>query len=98
VLFDCDWNPAADLQAMSRIWRDGQTKPCFVTRLVTTGTIEEKVCTALPRLLLHAGWMKRGGTASGLRVGLLQGSGWDCFRVQGGTASPADKNHLLGCM
>lgn len=43
VLFDCDWNPAADLQAMSRIWRDGQTKPCFVTRLVTTGTIEEKV-------------------------------------------------------
>lgn len=44
VLYDCDWNPAADLQAMSRIWRDGQTKPCFVTRLVTTGTIEEKVC------------------------------------------------------
>jgi SNF2 family DNA or RNA helicase len=32
VLFDCDWNPAADLQAMARIWRDGQTKHCFVTR------------------------------------------------------------------
>lgn len=43
VLFDPDWNPAADLQAMSRIWRDGQAKPCFVTRLVTAGTIEEKV-------------------------------------------------------
>lgn len=43
ILFDCDWNPAADLQAMSRIWRDGQAKPCFVTRLVTAGTIEEKV-------------------------------------------------------
>jgi hypothetical protein len=57
VLFDCDWNPAADLQAMSRIWRDGQTKPCFVTRLVTTGTIEEKVSTTWPQLLLAAGYL-----------------------------------------
>lgn len=28
---------------MARIWRDGQTKPCFVYRLLTTGTLEEKV-------------------------------------------------------
>lgn len=32
-----------DKQAMARIWRDGQAKPCFVHRLLTTGTIEEKV-------------------------------------------------------
>lgn len=32
-----------DKQAMARIWRDGQKKPCFVYRLLTTGTIEEKV-------------------------------------------------------
>ena len=37
VLFDSDWNPAVDLQAMARIWRDGQRKPCFVYRLLTTG-------------------------------------------------------------
>lgn len=43
VLFDCDWNPANDLQAMGRIHRDGQTKPCFIYRLVTTGTIDEKI-------------------------------------------------------
>ncbi|GLC51026.1 hypothetical protein PLESTB_000458000 [Pleodorina starrii] len=43
VLYDSDWNPAMDQQAMARIWRDGQTKPCFVYRLLTTGTIEEKV-------------------------------------------------------
>ncbi|KAG8251607.1 DNA repair and recombination protein rad54b [Homalodisca vitripennis] len=24
VLFDSDWNPASDLQAMARVWRDGQ--------------------------------------------------------------------------
>jgi SNF2 family DNA or RNA helicase len=32
-----------DKQAMARIWRDGQQKPCYVYRLLTTGTIEEKV-------------------------------------------------------
>ncbi len=38
-----DWNPAHDIQAMARVWRDGQTKPVKVYRLVTTGTIEEKI-------------------------------------------------------
>ena len=26
VMFDPDWNPANDNQAMARIWRDGQKK------------------------------------------------------------------------
>ncbi|EME41982.1 hypothetical protein DOTSEDRAFT_81015 [Dothistroma septosporum NZE10] len=43
VLFDPDWNPAADQQALARVWRDGQKKDCFVYRFMTTGTIEEKV-------------------------------------------------------
>ncbi|XP_049959249.1 DNA repair and recombination protein RAD54B-like isoform X1 [Schistocerca serialis cubense] len=43
ILFDSDWNPATDLQAMSRIWRDGQLKPVFIYRLLSVGTIEEKI-------------------------------------------------------
>jgi len=43
VLFDPDWNPAADQQALARVWRDGQKKDCFVYRFIATGTIEEKV-------------------------------------------------------
>jgi DNA repair and recombination protein RAD54B len=43
VLVDSHWNPAYDAQAMARIWRDGQKKDCFVYRLITTGTIEEKI-------------------------------------------------------
>uniref|UniRef100_UPI00358E0800 DNA repair and recombination protein RAD54-like isoform X2 n=1 Tax=Myxine glutinosa TaxID=7769 RepID=UPI00358E0800 len=43
IMFDPDWNPANDEQAMARVWRDGQKKTCFVYRLVSTGTIEEKV-------------------------------------------------------
>lgn len=43
ILFDPDWNPANDAQAMGRVWRDGQKKRVFIYRLLCTGTIEEKV-------------------------------------------------------
>ncbi len=34
VMFDPDWNPANDDQAMARVWRDGQKKNCFIYRLL----------------------------------------------------------------
>lgn len=43
VLFDSDWNPQADLQAMDRAHRIGQTKQVHVFRFVTENAIEEKV-------------------------------------------------------
>lgn len=43
VLFDPDWNPSTDLQARERAWRVGQKRPVTVYRLITTGTIEEKI-------------------------------------------------------
>lgn len=43
VLIDPDWNPAADQQALARVWRDGQKKDCFIYRFITVGTIEEKI-------------------------------------------------------
>ncbi|KRY54336.1 DNA repair and recombination protein RAD54B [Trichinella britovi] len=43
VLYDCDWNPAYDRQAMARIWRDGQQRVCHIYRLLTTGSIEENI-------------------------------------------------------
>ncbi|QIW95255.1 hypothetical protein AMS68_000773 [Peltaster fructicola] len=43
VLFDSDWNPQADLQAMDRAHRIGQTKQVVVFRFVTEKAIEEKV-------------------------------------------------------
>ncbi|CAL9728220.1 DNA repair and recombination protein Rad54p [Monosporozyma unispora] len=43
ILMDPDWNPAADQQALARVWRDGQKKDCFIYRFITTGAIEEKI-------------------------------------------------------
>ncbi|EYC24386.1 hypothetical protein Y032_0014g2480 [Ancylostoma ceylanicum] len=43
IMFDPDWNPANDDQAMARVWRDGQKKNCFIYRLLATGSIEEKM-------------------------------------------------------
>ena len=43
VLFDVDWNPATDLQAMARIHRDGQKRPCIIYRFLMAGGIDEKI-------------------------------------------------------
>lgn len=43
IMFDPWWNPMAEQQAMDRAHRMGQTKTVNVYKLVTQGTIEEKV-------------------------------------------------------
>lgn len=43
VIIDADWNPKNDQQAMARIWRSGQKKEVHIYRLVSYGTIEEKI-------------------------------------------------------
>lgn len=43
VLFDLDWNPATDTQAMARIHRDGQKRPCHIYRMLTQGALDEKI-------------------------------------------------------
>jgi DNA excision repair protein ERCC-6 len=43
LLFDAHWNPSVDAQASERAWRIGQTKPVTVYRLITAGTLEEKI-------------------------------------------------------
>ena len=43
VIFDPDWNPSTDTQARERAWRIGQTRDVTIYRLLTSGTIEEKI-------------------------------------------------------
>ncbi|CAH8575536.1 unnamed protein product [Schistosoma turkestanicum] len=43
LIYDPDWNPTTDLQARERAWRIGQSRDVVIYRLLTSGTIEEKI-------------------------------------------------------
>lgn len=49
IHFDRWWNPAVEEQATDRAYRIGQTRPVQVHRLITQGTIEERVAELLGR-------------------------------------------------
>jgi len=85
VMVDADWNPATDHQAMARVYRQGQTKPCFIYRMFTTGTVEEVIYQRqlqkgnLAKMANDAGSKKKGGTASFSKEELR-----DCFTLKEG--------------
>lgn len=43
ILFDSDWNPQQDLQAMDRAHRIGQTRNVIIYRFATRNTVEQKL-------------------------------------------------------
>lgn len=43
IIYDPDWNPSTDVQARERAWRLGQKREVEIYRLMTAGTIEEKI-------------------------------------------------------
>jgi SWI/SNF-related matrix-associated actin-dependent regulator of chromatin subfamily A member 5 len=55
ILYDSDWNPQVDLQAMERAHRIGQIKPVRVYRLICRGSVEERmIARAEKKLFLNA--------------------------------------------
>nr|WP_202443310.1 DEAD/DEAH box helicase [Streptomyces sp. SID8375] len=49
VHFDRWWNPAVEAQATDRAYRIGQTQPVQVHRIITEGTIEDRIADMLAR-------------------------------------------------
>ncbi|KAL9180621.1 hypothetical protein ACHAXT_011074 [Thalassiosira profunda] len=64
ILYDSDWNPQVDLQAMDRAHRLGQKKPVQVFRFISEGTVEEKIIERADRkLFLDAAVIQQGRLA-----------------------------------
>ncbi|WP_420997773.1 DEAD/DEAH box helicase [Cupriavidus sp. 30B13] len=85
IIADPWWNPAAEDQAMGRAHRIGQQRPVTVYRLISAGTIEERILT------LHHG--KRALADGILEAGEEGGAGMD------GTAAPLpDIDELVGLL
>ncbi|XXH03940.1 hypothetical protein Hte_010348 [Hypoxylon texense] len=92
ILYDSDWNPQADLQAMDRAHRIGQTKQVVVYRFVTENAIEEKVLErAAQKLRLDQLVIQQGRAHPGAKgpagkeelLGLIQHGAEKVFQTQG---------------
>ena len=74
IIFDSDWNPQNDIQAMGRVHRIGQTKKVHVYRLVSSGTVEERMIErAEKKLLLEMVNQETGGDVGEKARGLSAG-------------------------
>jgi len=92
VLFDVDWNPATDLQAMARVHRPGQTRPTFIYRLLMAGGMDEKIWQRqLTKTGLADSIVDNKKTASVFTAEELR----DLFTLD--TASSCKTHELLGC-
>lgn len=94
VLFDSDWNPQADLQAMDRAHRIGQKKQVYVYRMVTDSSIEEKVVErAAKKLRLDQVVIQQGRKEAEVQKNANKTSKDDLLdMIQHGAQSVLDKN------
>lgn len=96
ILYDSDWNPQADLQAMDRAHRIGQTRQVRVFRFVTEHAIEEKVLErAAQKLRLDQVVIQQGraqktsasnnATSQSDLIGMIQHGAEEVFKQKSGS-------------
>ena len=103
ILYDSDWNPQADLQAMDRAHRIGQKKQVRVFRLVTDRSVEEKIVERAERkLFLDAIVVQQGrlapqekGLSKDALMNMVRFGADDIFRGEGSTITDEDVDAIL---
>lgn len=104
VLFDSDWNPQADLQAMDRAHRIGQTKQVVVFRFVTENAIEEKVLERaaqklrLDQLVIQQGRAQQQAKAAASKddlLNMIQHGAEKVFESKGAVGALDDLDEVL---
>lgn len=92
ILFDVDWNPATDIQAMARIHRDGQKRHCRIYRVILKGSLEEKIWQRqVTKIGLADSVMEHRDSVAQFSTAELR----DLFRLD--EESTCQTHELLGC-
>lgn len=103
VLYDSDWNPQADLQAMDRAHRIGQTKQVVVYRFITESAIEERVLERaaqklrLDQLVIQQGRAQQQAKNAASKeelLGMIQHGAAEIFGNESGTKTIAEGKGL----
>ncbi|OAP64236.1 hypothetical protein AYL99_00208 [Fonsecaea erecta] len=81
VLFDVDWNPATDDQAIARIHRQGQKRHCKIYRFLIKGGLEERIWQRQLVKRALADSIMQGGSH------MVSSASNEPTRAQGGTSS-----------
>jgi SWI/SNF-related matrix-associated actin-dependent regulator of chromatin subfamily A member 5 len=103
IIYDSDWNPQVDLQAMDRAHRIGQTKPVQVFRFISEGTVEEKIIERADRkLFLDAAVIQQGRLADQFKsvdkkelMNMVTFGADQILQSKGGTYSDEDIDALI---
>ena len=104
ILYDSDWNPQADLQAMDRAHRIGQTKQVRVFRFVTEKAIEEKVLERaaqklrLDQLVIQQGRAQQQAKQAASKdelLNMIQHGAEEVFKTKGAVGDLDDIDEIL---
>nr|WP_246300073.1 DEAD/DEAH box helicase [Nocardioides panaciterrulae] len=90
------WNPAVEEQATDRAYRIGQTRPVQVHRLITRGTIEERIAELLQRKRVLADAVLARGEAALTELGDEELRDLVTLRREGREAREADARGPAG--
>jgi SNF2 family DNA or RNA helicase len=63
IHYDRWWNPAVENQASDRVWRIGQDRPVQIHRLISEGTVEDRIAAVLAQKQALADAVIGGGEA-----------------------------------
>ncbi|KAA6429139.1 MAG: hypothetical protein FRX49_00535 [Trebouxia sp. A1-2] len=92
IIVDPAWNPSVDNQSVDRAYRIGQQKDVVVYRLITCGTVEEKIY----KKQVFKGGLSRSGTEEGVAFRYFsQQDLRDLFRVVPSELEGSETQHTL---
>ncbi|CAF1342694.1 unnamed protein product [Adineta steineri] len=68
IIYDSDWNPHNDIQALSRAHRIGQTNKVMIYRFVTRDTVEERITQVAKKKMMLTHLVVRPGAGRGTNM------------------------------